>query len=99
MQTPSSYDAEDERRQRARAESERNLARRAELCATIAERRSHLRELEIEAEQARRDWLVAIEAGKSAGITYTESAQLSGVNRSAITQALRTWRNSDTRPG
>ncbi|MCY4515689.1 MAG: hypothetical protein OXB99_00445 [Acidimicrobiaceae bacterium] len=96
--TPSGYDAEDQRRQLAGAESERNLARRAELCATIAQRRGYLRELEVEVGQARREWLVAVEAAKTAGITYAESARLSGVNRSAITQALRAWRTSTTQP-
>ena len=96
--TPSGFDAEDERRRRAHAEFERNLTRRAELCATIAQRREYLRELELEAQQARRDWLTAVEAAKSAGITYAESAQLSGVNRSAITQALRAWRNNNAQP-
>ena len=87
--------AEGQRQRAARAKFDENMTRRADMCAAIAERREHVRELETAACEARDQWLSAVEIAKSAGISYTESAQLSGITRSAITQALRHWRDQE----
>ena len=75
------------------------MARRAQLCDAVVERRERVRNLEIALREARDRWLDAVEIAKTAGISYTEAAELSGIHRSAITQALQHWRaNQHARP-